>query len=1026
MQRLRLCGEVCPVDVPDAFNAGLSTRKAIYLPVPHQIPNPYIIDLAHCTRCGACEEICPTHAINLTDESRRQFRILVVDDELSVRDSLKEWLEEEGFSVAMAGSGMEALEMLAAEPFQLMLTDIKMPEMDGVELLKRARDMAPELCILMMTAYATVETAVEAMKIGALDYLIKPFDPDAMIPKVTGIYQDLVASHDLTLTVGAVVLGSGTDYYNPTEGKNVYGHGIIPGVVTGLEFERLLSGTGPTGGRLVRPQDGRPVRKIAWIQCVGSRDIQSAADFCSSVCCMYAIKEALLAKSHGGDDIETVLYYMDMRTFDKSFQRYRDDAEKIHGVRFERRRVHSIPADPQNGDLKLSTVGDDGRIQVEAFDMAVLALGQRPAPGTKELAEMAELGLNDWGFFCHQPFALTQTDRKGVVLGGSSGGLKSISESVIQASAAALNASLTIHDSGGWQTIANDAQPPRDVSRESARIFIALCDCGKRYADRIDFKVLARSLAQDSCVSRIEVFDRLCSEEGWSMLAEKIGADLPNRLVIGACHPYLYLKKLKALSRQTGLDANLMDVVDLKLETLFKDAEAQTEEIAPGEVLAKIRMAAARLRRMDPAPAPRLNVTQRALVVGGGIAGMTAALAIAGHDYEVDLVEAGDSLGGNLRWLSRTIAGDEPQALLEATEKRVNQNPKIKGHTGSRVVGSFGQVGNFITTFENAKQQSHTITHGVTVLATGGGEAPTTLYRHGESDAIITQKELEQRLGSQQINPQGLSTVVMIQCVGSREEPRNYCSRICCLNTLKHALYLKSRNPDLAIYVLYRDMMAHGFGEAYYTKAREAGILFIQYSLDRKPEVLALPEGDAQMQVKVFEPIIGADVIIESDLLVLATGINPQLPVDLAAAFGIDLDVDGFFQEADAKWRPVDSFKEGVFACGLAHSPRSIDETIVTAEAAAQRALRILDEARMPAGKLTAGVRHALCSLCERCIPACPYGARDIDPEENCIVINPVMCQGCGACTVACPNFAAMLNGYSSQQMFDVIDAAVT
>ena len=1025
-----LCSDVCPVEVPDAFNEGLSFRKAIYLPVPHQIPNPFVLDLSHCTRCGACEEVCPTDAIRLVDDRRRQFRILVVDDELSVRDSLKEWLEEEGFSVSMAASGSEALDMLTAESFQLMLTDIKMPEMDGVELLKRARDVAPELCVLMMTAYATVETAVEALKIGALDYLIKPFEPEVMIPKIIAVYQELEAGRDQRLDVGTIVLSSGTGFYNPAEGKNVYGYGESPAVVTSLEFERILSGTGPTDGRLVRPQDGGPIRKIAWIQCVGSRDMQSGAGFCSSVCCMYAIKEALLAKTKGGDDIETVLYYMDMRTFGKSHQRYRDKAEQLYGVRFERGRVHSVNIDAEKGDVILDNARIDGEMQQERFDLAVLAVGQRPAPETQLLAEMAGLQLNPWGFICHQPFALTRTDRAGVVLAGSSGGLKEIAESVIHASAAAVNASLTLHNAGGG--LAEQAEPMalRDVGREPARIFIALCACGGRFADQVDPAFVARLLSVDSCVEAVEVFEHLCAGEGWETLADHVMAQQPNRIVLAACHPYLFLKSVRDLSRRTLLDANLIDVVDLALarhagSAADKNAVDTTQRALTDEVLAKIRMAAARLRRMDPSTAPQHPVTQRAMVVGGGIAGITAALSIAAHGFPVDLVEIASELGGNLKWLQRTIDGSDPQQLLIETTQKIDQHPSITVHTGSRIISSYGQVGHFLTTIEDNEAQNHTITHGTVVLATGGSEASAMMYHYGESDAVITQKDLEQRIGQNAIDPKGLSTVVMIQCVGSREEPRNYCSRICCLGSLKHALHLKKQNPNLSIYILYRDMMTYGFTESYYTQAREMGVIFIQYTVDGKPEVLTQPDDDAPLQVKIFEPIIGREVIIAADLLVLATGITPDLPPALASSFGAELDTDGFFKEADTKWRPVDALKEGVFACGLAHSPRTIDETIATAEAAAQRALRILGQAHVSAGKLTAAVRHALCCLCERCIEACPYGARTIDPEENQVVVNPVMCQGCGACAVACPNFASVLDGYSSQQMFDVIDAAI-
>jgi len=325
------CEDVCPVDVPDAFNEKLSTRKAIYLPVPHNIPNTYVVDPAACTLCGECEKVCPSNAVQLAADRRKEFRILVVDDELIVRDSLKEWLADERFDVDTAQSGPEALEKLAGERFNLMLTDIKMPGMDGVELLKKAKEAAPELCVLMMTAYATVDTAVEAMKIGALDYLIKPFDPEIMIPKVVEVYTDLEAGRDRKLTVGSIVLCGGTDYFNPADEKNVYDYGVNPNVITSLEFERILSGTGPSGGKLVRPHDGKAVERIAWFQCVGSRDIQCDADFCSSICCMYAIKEALLAKERGGNMLDAAIFYMDMRTFGNRFSAT-GSTQKMMGV----------------------------------------------------------------------------------------------------------------------------------------------------------------------------------------------------------------------------------------------------------------------------------------------------------------------------------------------------------------------------------------------------------------------------------------------------------------------------------------------------------------------------------------------------------------------------------------------------------------------------------------------------------------------------------------------------------------------
>jgi len=462
------CVPVCPVEVSDEFNAGLTTRKAIYLPVPHAIPNPYIIDLTACTRCGACVEACPTDAIRLPAKKKEGFRILVVDDELVVRDSLKEWLEEEGFAVDMAGSGAEALEQLDKQAYQLMLLDIKMPGMDGVEVLQKASERFASLNVIMMTAYATVETAVEAMKIGALDYLIKPFDPLTLIPKVLRIYQDLVAAQGREIEVGAVVLCGGAAFFDPAGGKNTFGYGRHPNVVTGLEFERILSGTGPFNGRPLRPLDGKPIRRIAWIQCVGSRDLQDDADFCSNICCMATIKEAILAKEKISRDIATTIFYMDMRTFGKAFQRYREQAETVHGVRFERGRVHSVIPDVASGDLIIRSVDTDGESAESPFDLVVLAVGQRPADGMSGLAEMLGLALNPWGFGDAAPFSLTRTSRSGILLGGSFAGLKDINESVTQASAAALGASSVIHAAGGG--LALEPAPAPAVSGHAREI----------------------------------------------------------------------------------------------------------------------------------------------------------------------------------------------------------------------------------------------------------------------------------------------------------------------------------------------------------------------------------------------------------------------------------------------------------------------------------------------------------------------------------------------------------------------------
>ena len=1019
------CTEVCPVDVADDFNAGLVQRKAIYLPVPHAIPNPYVIDLAACTRCGACAAVCPTEAIQLPEPVREGFRILVVDDELIIRDSLKEWLAEEGFSVDMAASGPEALDRLTRQSYQLMLLDIKMPGMDGVEVLQKAREYSPDLKVIMMTAYATVETAVDAMKIGALDYLVKPFDPAALVPMVLGIYRDLTAAEGRQIEVGAIVLCGGTDFFQPKSGENTYAYRTHPNVVTGLEFERLLSGTGPNQGTLLRPSDGQPVQRIAWLQCIGSRDLQTNADFCSGICCMAAIKEALLAKAKSSPDLATTIFYMEMRTFGKGFQRYRQQAEDIHGVCFKRARIHSIAEDKDSRDLTIRSVDLAGAIEETAVDMVVLSVGQRPAAGTRELAQMLELELNTWGFGQPEPFSLTRSKQPGILLGGSFAGLKDIGDSVIQSSAAALNASRTIHSGGGSLEMESPpAVPAADVMREIPKILVAVCTCGHRLSDSIDLQKIARRLNADPLVSRVEFLEQLCTAQGWEDLLNRVQTHKPNRLLIGACLPYVYKRKLKELGRQVGLDPALMEVVDLSAEFGMRKGELKDKELSSRNVLSALEMGIANLKWAEPRPGgvATIPIIRQALVVGGGIAGMTAALAIADHGYFVNLVEQNDQLGGNLIWLQRTLEGHSIQSLLEDTRAAVKKHPNICVHTRSRVIASSGAVGHFMTTIEGDPGTVQVLEHGVTILAAGGRQAVTSAYGYGSHPSIISQKELEQNLAQGAIEPERLDSVVMIQCVDSREEPRNYCSRVCCTNSLKQALYLKEKNPATAVTILYRDIMGYGFAEAYYTRARKAGVIFIQYQVDKKPRVQS---GSERLALTIFEPILGRQVQIKADLLVLATGIVPNLAPDLVEMFGATLDQDGFFQEAESKWRPVDSLKEGVFACGLAHSPRNIAEAITTAEAAAERALRLLVHERLPAGKVVASVHPSLCSLCERCIDACPYGARTIDYDQEKVRVNPIMCQGCGACAAVCPNSAAVLEGFLEQQMFEVIDAAL-
>ena len=423
--------------------------------------------------------------------------------------------------------------------------------------------------------------------------------------------------------------------------------------------------------------------------------------------------------------------------------------------------------------------------------------------------------------------------------------------------------------------------------REVPKILVIICTCGGKLTEAIEKQKIVHQLQTDPLVQRVEFFEQTCTADGWEDLVNLVKKSQPNRILIGACLPYVYKRKLKELGRQIGLDPALIDLVDINSQGRGLKSEEADRELFFRNFVATLESGIAKLKWVDPEPVLTIPITQKALVIGGGIAGMTAALAIADHGFEVDLVESAEDLGGNLSWLAQTLDGHSPKELLEETVTSVNKHPKIRVHIKSRVVHCRGEVGNFHTTIEDSQNGLQALKHAVTIFATGATEAATSSYGYGTSPAILTQKELEQKLSNHTLDPAQLSSVVMIQCVDSREEPRNYCSRLCCAGALKHALHLKEENPDLRIYILYRDMMSYGFYETYYTQARKADVMFIQYHVDEKPQVEA---GQKGVKIMTRDPLIGRAIQIEADLLVLATGVVPTLSPDLAEAYGSTVD----------------------------------------------------------------------------------------------------------------------------------------
>ncbi len=889
------CSRVCPVRIPDPFNAGLTLRKAVYKPV-YGWPHGYVLDTEACTRCGECETVCPTQAIDLTGQS------------------------------------------------QTMQVD-----------------------------------------------------------------------------VNAVILSAGVSYHDPASGKHAVSY-ALPNVVSSIEFERLVSQAGPNRGKLLRPSDGRPVQRAAWFQCIGSRDHQVGADYCSCACCMYSIKEAVLAKTLSDGAAAATIFYMDMRTFGKNFQRYRDLAENEHHLRFQRSRVHSVvPADAAGG-LKVQYLDDRGKMVEDVYDLIVLAVGQSASANTASLAKATGITLNPWGFFQALPFSKTRTNREGVLAGGSFGGLQDISESVIQASAAALTASSFLHDSKYRVDEIHRPQPAfSDVLWEPPRVDVVLSGCGDALSASTDLSQVIDKIEGMDDVGRVHHIQSPDFETDWQALCQTLAQSTCNRVVIGTCWPQRFFPRLQQFGEQLGLDPSLITVVDLRTAALPDNGPAGKHR--QNKMVAAIAMGIGRVKAAMPPFEASIGIDNAALVVGGGIAGMTAALAAAAHGVSVHLVEKEENLGGNLQERRYTLEGHRPENLLTETIAKVHAHRGIHTHKSARVIACRGSLGRFSTTIEKKDGTVETIGHGITILATGGQEAATQSYGYGTSDRIVTQGELEQMLGSAAVIADDLSSVAMIQCVDSREEPRNYCSRVCCASALKNALFLKKANPDINVYIFFRDFMSYGFMETYYTQARRAGVIFIPYSVEAKPR-MALENG--RPVITGTDPVLQRTLKVEADLLVLSTGIVPGRTRKLAEIFGVNVDQDGFFQEVESKWRPTEASKRGVFVCGLAHSPRNIAETIAMAEAAAVQGLRFLSRARLRAGTAPiAVVDQTRCTGCKTCVGLCAYDAISFSEKSKSAAIDAVLCQGCGVCAAACPVASISVWDYTPEQMYAQIEGVL-
>jgi heterodisulfide reductase subunit A2 len=816
---------------------------------------------------------------------------------------------------------------------------------------------------------------------------------------------------DRKIKVGSVIMAPGFKAFDPT-GYTGYHYANQPNVITALEFERLLTASGPTMGHLMRPSDHGEPRKIAFLQCVGSREMNRCDHgYCSSVCCMYALKEASLAQEHSGKPLEVAIFYMDMRTFGKDFEKYYEKA-KAKGIRFIRSRIHSV--DPlKNDDLKIRYVTEDGSMVTEKFDLLVLSQGLEISGETVALAKRLGVELNHYNFARTTNFAPVATSRPGIYACGVFTAPKDIPISVMEASAAACAASSKLAAARKTLVKEKTIQPERDVMGDPPRVGVFICHCGLNIGGIVRIQEVVDYAKTLPFVEFVDQNLFTCSQDTQTKMVEVIEANRLNRIVVAACSPRTHEPLFQEAMVDGGLNKYLFEMANIRNQDSWVHSEDPDGATTKAKDL--VRMAVAKAALLTPLTETTINMTPRALVIGGGVAGLNAGLSLSDQGFAVEVVEKSQQLGGQANRLMHTAQGEDIQAYLKDLIARVEGDPNITLHLGTTVQQVDGYIGNFTTRLADGTE----IAHGAALIATGAEEYKPAEYLYGQDPRVLTHLDLDGLFLNDDPGLAKAKAFAFIQCVGSREPERPYCSKVCCTHSVMSALEIKKRNPAAQVFILYRDMRTYGLREDLYREARDRGVVFIRFDLDQKPQVERQGEN---LQITVFDPILQRHVRFTVDYLTLASAIVSSRDHELAQMFKVPLDEDGWFFEAHQKLRPVDFATDGVFLAGLAHYPKPMEESIAQAQAAAGRAVTLLTSPKLQVGGVVAEVYGSRCAGCGVCAEVCPYQAISLN-QDGVAVVNEALCKGCGTCVASCRSGAIQLKGFTNAEVFAQIAA---
>jgi heterodisulfide reductase subunit A-like polyferredoxin len=860
-----------------------------------------------------------------------------------------------------------------------------------------------------------------------------------------------------TVSVGAVILAPGYEAYQAQLSAE-FGLGRYPNVVTALQLERLLSASGPTAGKVLRPSDGRPAKRIAFLQCVGSRD--QSHDYCSAVCCMYATKEAVMAREHD-PEVQVRIFLMDMRAFSKGYEAYYQRARQQYGIEYLRCRISQLREEPGTGNLMVrypshqspalssqaTQTGDCQLMTEDSFDLVVLSVGMQMSESVRTLGRSLGVELDEYGF-CHTAlFQPVETSRPGIFAAGPFREPKDIPETVVEASAAAARAAGMLAPARHSLERTREYPVERDVAGQEPRVGVFVCHCGTNIAGYLDVPATAEYAAALPGVTHAEHNLYTCSQDSIAHITERIGALGLNRVVVASCTPRTHAPLFQDSLRAAGLNPALFEMANIRNQCSW--VHSQDRGAATRKAKTLVRLAVARAGRLEALTTYAAPMTPAALVLGGGAAGMTAALELARGGFEVHLVEREPALGGMLLRCHTPIDGADPQALVAEWVERVHADSRIHVHLSHSLTSTSGFVGRFVSTLLGTDGSTAEVRHGVCVVATGAEEYRGPDYSLGTAPRVVSGLQMEAllalagrpspvgpRAGAEdaaarrawrEIGEKLPHEVTFLLCVGPAER---YCGRVCCASAIRQALALKSLRPEARISVLYRDLRTYGFQERLYTQARRAGVMFLRYEAASPPRVEPRPGG---LTVRVMDPVLGEEVLLSPELLVLSTPLVPQADArKVATILKVPVDADGFFLEAHIKLRPVDFANDGFFLAGSAHYPKTVAETIVQAQAAASRAARLLSRASLSVGGAVAQVDPAQCVGCLTCVRVCPFDVPEMDPAavgvggvQGAARIEPTVCRGCGVCVAECPAKAIRLAHYADDQILIKVEALV-